>query len=124
MFCWTPLQLSFLKDESLTNVLFLSPPSCGKTVLKKAKVKYFGQEKGEDVVFLVPCYEGKQTLLFHHLKKEFEFLNNYHIKVDTVKANGYFEIDKDDLMHKINNRYKNHHFFIDEVGIRYDKDIN
>ena len=59
MFCWTPLQLSFLKDENLRNVLFLSPPSCGKTVLKKAKVKYFGLQKGEDVVFLLPCIRGK-----------------------------------------------------------------
>ena len=104
MFCWTPLQLSFLKDQSLKNVIFTSPPSCGKTVLKKAKVKYFGQEKGEDVVFLVPCYQGKQTLLFHHLKKEFGSLNNEHIKVDNV--NFHFGFDEEDLMDKINNKYR------------------
>ena len=123
MFCWTTLQLSFLRDENLMNVVFTSPPSCGKTVLKKAKVKYFGQEKGEDVVFLVPCYEGKQTLLFHHLKKEFGSLNSECIKVDNVKADVYFDIDEDDLMDKINNEYKDHHVFIDEVGILKDKDI-
>merc|ERR1719270_373706 len=102
MFCWTPLQLSFLRDDSLKCVIFTSPPSCGKTVLKRAKVKYFGIEKGEDVVFLVPCEDGKQTLLFHHLKKEFASMNNHHIKIDNVKAHYYFQIDEEDVMDKIN----------------------
>ena len=31
-----------------------------------------------------------------------------------------FEIDGNDLMHKINNKYKDHHVFIDEVGIYYN----
>ena len=31
IFCLTPSQLGLLKDESLKRVLFLSPPSCGKT---------------------------------------------------------------------------------------------
>ena len=100
MFCWTPLQLSFLKDESLKNVIFLSPPSCGKTELKKAKVKYFAIEKREDVVFLVPCYDEMQTLLFHHIKNELGCLKNQHIKVDTVKAGGYFNLDEDGLKDK------------------------
>ena len=62
--------------------------------------------------------------MFHHLKKEFEFLNNLHIKVDNVEATVWFQIDEDDLMHKINNKYKDHHVFIDEVGISNDKDIS
>ena len=75
---WTPIQLSFLSDENLKRVLFLSPPSCGKTVLKKAKVKNLGQ-KGEPVVFLLPCLNGIKPLLFFHLKREFEALNIEHI---------------------------------------------
>ena len=122
MFCWTPIQLSFLKDQTLRNMIFLSPPSCGKTVLKKAKVKYLGQERGEDVVFLVPCFKGIQALLFHHLKREFGSLNVQYIKVDTVKF--HFGIDEEDLLDKINNRYRNHHVFIDEVAVANDKDIS
>ena len=72
---------------------------------------------------MVPCYDGKQTLLFHHLKIEFGMLNNQHIKVDNVKAGSTFSIDEEDLMKKIKNEYKNHHVFIDEVGISEYKDI-
>ena len=64
------------------------------------------------------------SLLFLHLRKEFESLNCRHIKVDTVKQGDYFNIDNDDLMDKINNEYKNHHVFIDEVGISEEKDIS
>ena len=84
IFCWTPKQLSFLKDELLKKVLFLSPPSCGKTILKKAKVKHFAKI-GENVVFLVPCFNGIKTLLYFHLKKEFESLESENIKVDNVR---------------------------------------
>ena len=116
------MQLSFLSDENLTRVLFLSPPSCGKTVLKKAKVKNLGQ-KGEPVVFLLPCYNGIKPLLFFYLKREFETLNIEGIKVDTVKADFLLNIDEEDLMQKIENQYKGHHVFIDEVGIEEVKDI-
>ena len=50
-------------------------------------------------------------------------MNNHHIKIDNVKAGVYFNIDEEDLMDKINNEYKDHHVFIDEVGIDEDKDI-
>ena len=64
------------------------------------------------------------SLLFLHLRKEFESLNFRHIKVDIVRCEDYFNIDNIDLMDKINNKYKDHHVFIDEVGISKDKNIS
>ena len=67
--------------------------------------------------------QNLETLLFHQLRKEFQCLNNEHIKVDTVKADNWFSLDIEDLIDKICNKYKEHHIFIDEVGIRYESDI-
>ena len=119
-FCWTPNQMSLLKDESLKRVLFLSPPSCGKTFILKGKVKQLAL-KNQKVLILLPCYLGIQTLLFFHLKEEFEYYNNY-IQIDNVKANGYFSIDETDLLEKIE-KYRDHHIFMDEVGIFSESDI-
>ena len=68
--CWTPKQLGLLTDESLIKVLFLSPPSCGKTYILKAKAKQFAQ-KGKNVLVLLPSKSGIETLLSFHLKLGF-----------------------------------------------------
>ena len=39
-------------------------------------------------------------------------------------TSNYFNIDEEDLMQKIENNYKGHHVFIDEVGIYEAKDIS
>ena len=36
--------------------------------------------------------------MFYHLRKEFQCLNNEHIKVDTVKADNWFSLDNEDLV--------------------------
>ena len=119
IFCLTPNQLSLLKDQSLTRVLFLSPPSCGKTWIMKAKARQLGL-KGQKVVILLPFCSGK-TLLFFQLQHEFEGNSNVH--VDSVKANYGFSIDESDLMNKLE-QYKDHHLIMDEVGIYNDSDID
>ena len=119
IFCLTPNQLSFLKNQSLTRVLFLSPPSCGKTWIMKAKARQLGL-KTQKVLILLPFVEGK-TLLFFQLQHEFEDNSNVH--VDNVKADGYFSIDKSDLMEKLEH-YQDHHLIMDEVGVYKDRDID
>ena len=77
----------------------------------------------KDKYLPLPCTKEMHSLLFLHLRKEFESLNCRHIKVDIIKQGDYFNIDNNDLMDKINNKYKDHHVFIDEVGISKDKNI-
>ena len=121
IFCLTPNQLSLLKDQSLTRVLFLSPPSCGKTWMMKAKARQLGL-KDQKVLILLPSYAVTyHTLLFFQLQHEFE--DNSYVHVDNVKADGFFSIDKSDLMDKLE-KYKDHHFIMDEVSIRSDSDID
>ena len=55
VFCWTPNQLSLIRNEILRFVLFLSQPSSGKTFILKGKAKKFAS-KGEKVLFLLPRY--------------------------------------------------------------------
>ena len=123
LFCWTPNQLSLLKDETLKYVLFLSPPSCGKTFIKKAKAKFFAQ-KGQKTAFLIPTLYRKDvlcTLLSFQLELEFESFSD-NIKVVSVNARNNFGIDEKHL-YPLLESYKDHHIFIDEVAIWDDKDI-
>jgi hypothetical protein len=120
IFCWTPNQLSLLKDESLRYVIFLSPPSCGKTFIKKAKAKLFAQ-KGQKVAFFIPTYCNLRTLLSFQLEQELKGYSE-NIKIVNVVAGNYFKIDKDHL-HPLLESYKDHHIFLDEVAIWDDEDI-
>ena len=122
IFCWTPNQLSLLKDESLRYVLFLSAPSCGKTFIKKAKAKFFAQ-KGQKLAFLIPTLFREDvlcTLLSFQLELEFESFSD-NIKVVSVNVGNFFKIDKD--VYPLLELYKDHNIFIDEVAIWDDKDI-
>ena len=125
LLCWTPRQLSLLKDEGLIRLIFLSPPSCGKTVIITTKAKNLAR-KGQKVLILLPCFRKLHTLLFLHLKQEFEghYENRVreNIKVDNVKVDEMFSLDAKDLEAKVK-KYKDHHIFIDELAIHDERDI-
>ena len=119
IFCFTPNQLALLKDESLKHVLFLSPPSCGKTFIKRAKAKFYAQ-KGQKVAFFIPSYNNLRTLLSFQLEQEFEPFSD-NIEVINVNAGSDFTINEDFFsMLKL---YRDHHIIMDEIGILHDVDI-
>ena len=121
LFCWTPNQLSVLKDESLRYVLFLSAPSCGKTFIKKAKAKFFAQ-KGQKVAFFIPnYYKLLGTLLSYQLEQEFEGFSE-SIKIVNVNAGKYSKIAKDHF-YSLLESYKDHQIIMDEVLIWDEEDI-
>ena len=120
IFCWTPNQLSLIKTETLKKLLLLSQPSSGKTFILKSKAKKLARN-GEKVLFLLPCYENIQSLLFFQLQQEFKEFNG-NITVDNVKADDSFSMHENDLMAKLG-KFKDHHIIMDEVGVYGEKDI-
>jgi len=73
------------------------------------------------VLFLLPCYENIQSLLFFQLQEEFKEFNG-NITVDNVKADALLRIDENDLMAKLE-KCKDHHIIMDEVAVHDENDI-
>ena len=121
--CLTPNQLSLLNDTNLKRVILLSPPSCGKTMILKAKAKQFAS-KGQPVLFILPFYEGLKSLLFLQLLQEFEESSDF-IKVENVQADHDFCFNEKNLM-KLIEKHENHHIIMDEVAIGhfFEKNIS
>ena len=120
IFCWTPNQLPLIRTETLKKILLLSQPSSGKTFILKAKAKKLALN-GQKVLFLLPCYNNIQSLLFFQLQQEFQEFND-SITVVNVRSDVFLTINGNDLMEKLED-YKDHHIIMDEVIVSGQKDI-
>ena len=120
MFCFTrkqlPIALRKMPNEMLERVIFLSPASTGKTLIKKSNAKKIA-EYGGKVLFLMPCFNGWETLLSFQLKQEFQGYSN--IRFENVASS----VGWKGILEKLEN-CGDVHVFIDEAEICNEGDIS
>ena len=127
--CWTPNQLPLLKGN-LSNVLFLSAPSTGKTALMEAKA-FQCMQNGMNVLFIIPyanVFNEPKSLLtlrmqqqWKNLKEEYQWENEFN--VCALRRSGLssgFEHLRELVQ---NESIRNTAIFIDELQIENNHDL-